>query len=94
MHRGIIAPHYACPPWTAGFAYGALGYAIASVVYLTATRFMGTPFSDSLSDAQRKTKADSACARGVVFGAGVAVAVAVLAAWRPFRHQGPCAGGR
>ena len=51
---------YACPPWTAALAYAAMGYAIACAVYLVATRCMGTPFDDSLSDAQRGAGAEQA----------------------------------
>jgi len=78
---------YKCPPWTAFFAYGAMGYVIASVVYLAVTRFMGTPFDDSLSETQRKIKADSARDRMIVFGIGVAVAIVALLIWHPFSRS-------
>ena len=58
----------------------ALVYAVACVVYLCITRFIPTPFDDSLTDAQRRIKAESASVRGTVFGVSVAVAVVLVSA--------------
>lgn len=44
-----------------------LSYVLASVVYLVATRKMGTPFNDSLSPQQIQLKKTSAHKRRTVF---------------------------
>ena len=75
---------YRCAPYTTALAYAAIGYAIACAVYLVATRCVGTPFRDSLTDDQRRILRESKRTRGAAFGTGVAVAVVVLVLWRPF----------
>ena len=74
-----------CSPATTIFAYIAAGYLTASIVYLIATRCVGTPFSDSLTEQQRAIKAESACVRRKCFYGGVGVAALALALWRPFQ---------
>ena len=76
---------YGCGAGTAALAYLALGYMVASVVYLIVTRPLGTPFSDSLTDAQRAILARSKGDRRRAFGIGVLVAALVLALLRPIR---------
>ena len=75
---------YRCPPWTAACAYAALGLAVASCVYALATRCMGTPFEDALTERQREALRHDRKARCLAFAGGVAVAIALLVAWRPF----------
>ena len=70
-------------------ARAALVYVIASVVYLIATRHLGTPFADSLTAAQRQLKAESAAHRGRAFLIGAAVGAAVVYVWRPFTRAAP-----
>ena len=62
-------------------AYGMAVYCIASVFYLIATRSIGTPFRDSLSEKQIKIKNESA--RGI-FYTGIAIGVILLLVTRPF----------
>ena len=82
-----LARCYRCSTPTAALAYLALGYLIASAVYLALTRRMGTPFADSLTDAQRAILRDSKRARRRAFVTGAAGAAVVLAAWRPLQHK-------
>ena len=69
-----------CPPATTLLAYGAAGYAIASLCYLIETRRMGTPFADSLSDAQRDILRESKRERRRAFLHGLGVAAVLIAA--------------
>ena len=84
MCSGPCLPHcYRCNAVTATLAYVALAYLIASIVYVAATRSMGTPFGDSLTDQQRAIKEASKGARRSAFCTGLVVAAAVLAVVRP-----------
>ena len=49
------------------FAGLGLAYVLASVIYLVATRKMGTPFNDSLSPQQIELKKTSAHKRRTIF---------------------------
>lgn len=83
--KGKMAP-YTCSGPAALFAYLALGYVLASAVYLVLTRLtLGTPFSDSLTPAQRRILEASRAQRRTAFLVGVLVAAATLCAVRPFR---------
>ena len=76
-------PHRSrCPPATTLLAYGAASYAIASLSYLIETRRMGTPFADSLSDAQRDILDKSKRERRSAFLNGLGLAAVVIATWR------------
>lgn len=77
---------YACSPITTVCAQAALVYAVACIVYYVATRSFGTPFADSLTDAQREIKRASAKRRGCAFAAGVATGVLLVALGRPFHR--------
>lgn len=56
----------------------ALAYLLACVVYYVATRWMGTPFNDSLSESQKHIKQQSSKKRGMVFGAAFLVALLLV----------------
>ena len=73
-----------CSELTAWLARAAFVYVVASLVYLFWTRRIGTPFKDSLSEAQRAIKREAARQRGRIFGVGVGVGCATLAIFSPF----------
>ena len=79
--------HYTCGTPTVVFAYLALGYLIASVVYLLVTRDLGTPFKDSLLPEQRAILAESKEKRRKAFLLGVALAVLAMCFVRPFGRK-------
>jgi len=66
---------------------GAVVYLIASLIYFIATRFIGTPFANSLTDEQRELKKKSARMRMAIFVVAVALAMVVISAVRPFRSD-------
>ena len=59
-------------------------YVVASLVYLVATRCVGTPFRDSLSEEQKRIKSCSAKKRGLVFLIGAVIGVGIVVATKPF----------
>lgn len=59
-------------------------YIIASLYYLGRTHFVGTPFKDSLSAAQKKIKQASAEVRRNIFLEGLACSVIFLGLLQPF----------
>ena len=65
-------------------AYAMAIYCIASIFYLIATRSVGTPFKDSLSEKQLKIKHESASVRRTIFYSGVAIGVVSMLIFRPF----------
>ena len=73
----------ACPPTTLVLGYMTLAYISAGTLYWVITRFIGTPFANSLSAEQRKIKSDSARIRGGVFALSAIVAALALAMVRP-----------
>lgn len=84
-----------CGPVATALAYAALGYLIASVVYLLLTKLgMRTPFLDSLTPEQRSILDRSKRQRRGAFLAGVLVAAAVLVAARPFLSRRSLVGTR
>ena len=62
-----VVKYRSCPWWAWVSAAVAISYTIACIVYLIGSRFMGTPFSDSLTDHQRLLKAKSSKQRGALF---------------------------
>ena len=65
-------------------AYAMAIYCIASIFYLIATRSVGTPFKDSLSEKQLKIKHESASVRRTIFYSGVTIGVVSMFIFRPF----------
>jgi hypothetical protein len=59
-------------------------YAGACVVYLVLTRSAGTPFTDSLTDDQRRIKKESAKVRSHAFAIGIALSSVIVLSARPF----------
>lgn len=62
-------------------------YLLASIVYLIATRCIGTPFKDSLTEEQMEIKACSSKKRGLIFLIGIVVGIGVLICIRPFHKK-------
>ena len=85
--EGPCLKHCYCSRIVGYLAYASMGYLIATVVYMIATRCFGhrTPFKDSLSEAQLRTLAASKRDRSRSFLIGVAVAVVILVTMRPLR---------
>jgi len=73
-----------CSSTTQNVATLAMIYAGACVVYLVLTRPLGTPFRDSLTEAQQRIKRDSVRARRDAFLAGLAISAMVVLCVRPF----------
>ena len=65
-------------------AYGMAVYVIASIYYIVTTRFVGTPFRDSLTAKQLVIKNKSAGVRRNIFYQGLAGASVGLAIFKPF----------
>ena len=78
---------WCAPPSVRWLAWSALVYVLACALYYAATRFLDTPFHDSLNEEQRAVLADSTRTRGAVFAACTAVAIAVVGVARPL--EGP-----
>lgn len=74
-----------CPARTTVLGYIALAYILTAVLYYVVTRFVGTPFNDSLTERQKRIKACSARTRGAVFLLSALIATALLVVVRPLR---------
>ena len=66
-------------------AYLGSAYILGSLYYLTTTRYLGTPFNDSLTDKQRQIKSKAVKQRYRAFKTGLLVSIVLLAIFRPFR---------
>lgn len=66
-------------------AYIMAVYFIASIVYIVATQFVGTPFSDSLTEEQEKIKKKSARKRGLIFLIGICIGIVLCVYFHPFK---------
>lgn len=73
-----------CNPSTFYFAQGAVVYIIASAIYLVATRFIQTPFADSLTHEQKEIKKKSAKTRMIIFVVALIVSVLMISVFKPF----------
>ena len=65
-------------------AYAMSIYCIASIFYLIATRSVGTPFRDSLSEEQIEIKNKSASKRRNIFYMGLGAGFIMMMIFRPF----------
>tara|TARA_B100001094_G_C17979977_1_gene694718 strand:+ start:725 stop:934 length:210 start_codon:yes stop_codon:yes gene_type:complete len=63
-----------------------LAYCVASILYFIITRFISTPFRDSLTDEQKIIKTKSSRIRGGIFVGGLFVSIAALIKWKPFNE--------
>jgi len=66
-------------------AYAAAVYIAACVFYFIRTRFVGTPFIDSLTPAQRRIKKKSANIRRNIFYQGIGISALILIMLQPFK---------
>tara|TARA_B100000787_G_C16176571_1_gene289366 strand:+ start:921 stop:1199 length:279 start_codon:yes stop_codon:yes gene_type:complete len=76
-----------CNPETFYFAQGAAMYIIASVIYFIATRFVETPFINSLTDEQKEIKNKSAGTRMLIFIVAIIISVIFISIVKPFRKK-------
>ena len=83
--HGACLPHCYCSGTTAVLAYAAFAWIVAAVIFLIVTRWVETPFCDSLTAEQKKMLEDSCRTRTFVFCAALLVAIIGLAATRPIR---------
>lgn len=67
-------------------AYGMTTYIIASIYYLAKSRFIGTPFNDSLTPKQVIIKRKSTNERRSIFYQGAVVAIVGLLIFKPFNQ--------
>ena len=65
-------------------AYAMAIYCIGSIFYLIATRSVGTPFKDSLSEKQIMIKNESANVRRRIFYMGLGIGLLSMVIFRPF----------
>ena len=71
------------------FAGLGISYVLASILYLIATRKLGTPFKDSLTQAQRSLKKKSAHKRSTIFWISFGGSLlAVMTAYFMWRQKG------
>ena len=61
-----------------GLGVVALAYLTACLFYVVATRFMGKPFNDSLTDKQKEIKKKSSKQRGYVFWISFVVSLIII----------------
>ena len=66
-------------------AYSMAVYSLASMYYLSRSRSVGTPFNDSLTDAQREIKLESSKVRRQIFIEGIMLSLLVLLIMNPFK---------
>ena len=66
-------------------AYAMLAYVGACVYYIVMTRNIGTPFKDSLTEAQIQIKNASTLVRKSIFMQGIGVTIIALFLLRPFK---------
>ena len=85
--RGPCMRWCACNPATLYFAQAAAVYAAASVLYFIATRFVEAPFTNSMTDEQKRIKTKSARTRTMVFIAATVIGVIVTSVASPFRKK-------
>jgi hypothetical protein len=83
--QGPCFARCATSPIVALLAYTTLACLGAAAYYAVSTAHMGTPFLDSLDDAQRLVLRRSKRARAEVFARGVALSALLLALMRPIR---------
>lgn len=65
-------------------AYAMASYILGSVYYLIVTRYVGTPFKDSLTKKQLLIKKKSANVRRNIFYQGIIISTIVLIVTKPF----------
>ena len=65
-------------------AYAMAIYCISSIYYLIRTRYVGTPFKNSLTPKQIKIKKESAGVRRNIFYQGIIGASVILFFFKPF----------
>ena len=65
-------------------AYTMSAYFFASIYYLIVSRFVGTPFYDSLTKKQQKIKSKSVKTRRGIFYQGMIVSLLGLILFKPF----------
>jgi len=65
-------------------AYTMTAYFFASIYYLIVSRFVGTPFYDSLSKKQLKIKQKSVITRRNIFYQGTIISLIGLILFKPF----------
>jgi hypothetical protein len=65
-------------------AYAMSIYVISSIYYMIRTRYVGTPFKDSLTKEQLKIKKESAKTRSSIFYQGIGVSFVALLFFQPF----------
>ena len=65
-------------------AYLMLIYLVSSLYYILVTRFMGTPFNDSLTEEQVALKSQASWDRGKVFTQGVLLGLLIVYLYKPF----------
>ncbi len=66
-------------------AYAMSAYCLASIFYLIGTRWVGTPFKDSLTPQQIEEKNKSSKTRYMVFFGGIALSILILYYFKPFQ---------
>lgn len=76
---------FQCNRTTMILSYICIVYISASLIYLALTRFIGTPFNDSLTEEQRCIKKQSALKRKKIFFLGIIVSLIGVLILRPFQ---------
>ena len=87
MSQLSVDGEFKCGVATMILSYICMTYIGACVVYLVATRFVDTPFSDTLTEEQKSIKKESAMLRKKIFFAGILVTLLVLGVTRPFHAR-------
>ena len=69
-------------------AYAMAIYCISSIYYLIRTRWVGTPFNDSLTSEQLKIKEESSGVRRNIFIQGIVLGLLIILIFKPFSKCG------
>lgn len=66
-------------------AYAMLIYLLGSIYYFIVTRFIGTPFNDSLTNKQKEIKNKSSKKRKNIFYQGIIISLLICLFFKPFK---------
>lgn len=84
--QGPCLPHcYKCSPLIMILSHLSIVYLIACVIYMILSRHLGTPFKNSLTEAQKILKAQSSHVRGQIFLIGLIVGFLLVFQMKPYK---------
>lgn len=83
--QGPCLPHcYKCTPAIMILSHISIVYVIACIVYMVFSKHLGTPFKDSLTEEQKRVKAQSSHIRSQIFLLGLVAGFLVVFKMKPY----------